>query len=194
MSKEQNTPVNSEENESIDLGAESTSKLPPGKWVSADQLGESIGTAIANSLGGLIPAKKETYGQYVRRMAQKNPKPKLDRPCYDNGALCQEWTLSAKDIELFNRIERPGFYIQRKVQVIIRNFDMPKSDQVVEIRYSDKTIDQRFENKGLFRNFTDLLRQVVDEQDVALENERELKELRAEQLARKRTKAVSASA
>lgn len=176
MSKQKDTPVEPTDAEIAAQEAEinqlTESAKPQGMWtISKEEFADALGQGIARALAEHQP-KKKSFGQYVREMAKKFPKKRLLRPAMLNGAPVQDFVLSNPEIDYLNKITRSGHYIQRKVQVIVRNEGLDFAEQSIEIRYSDKSIDQRFENKGLWRNFEDLLRQVVAEQEVAIENEK----------------------
>lgn len=133
---------------------------------SYDELGDKIATGIAEGLARLQP-KKVSFGEYARRHARKV---KLARESFDNGYRLSDDSLTDREIELLNQITTSGRYLKRKVEVIVRNEGRPIAEQVVEIRYSNKTPDQRMENTSLFRSFEDLLKQIVMEQEVNEEN------------------------
>lgn len=129
-------------------------------------LGEQIAQGIADGIAKLQP-KKVSFGEYQKR----HPRPKLERESYDNGHRISPDVITVEEANLLNQITTSGRYIKRKVEVIVRNEGRPLNEQVLEIRYSDKSPDQRMENKGLFKNFVDLLKQIVLEQEVNEENQ-----------------------
>jgi len=135
---------------------------PPGM-----ELAKAIGAEIVAGLNANNP-KKVTYGAFLKRPTAKHPLgpvmgPKLSRTYFQNGRLITYDSVTDEQILLLNRITHSGRYIDRKVEVIVR--DEGGSGQSVEFRYSNASIDQRMELKSLFRNFTDLLQQIVAAQD-----------------------------
>lgn len=114
-----------------------------------------IGAAVAQGIAANTP-KKTTFGQYVAR--QNRGRSKLTRECYQNGFRMEASSLSNDEIDLLNKIDRTGRYINRMVEVIIQDAG---TDEIVEIRFSNKTSDQRFELKGFVRNFLDMLQQIT---------------------------------
>ena len=128
--------------------------------ISTDQLAEAVARGITAAQG----PKKLTPGQYAKRERERNPKPALKRPVYQNGYSVDvdSGAVTAEAITLMNRITTSGRYLGRRVEVIVRN---DPNDKAVEIRYPNKSIDQRMENAQFFTSFTDLVRKIVAEQD-----------------------------
>ena len=129
----------------------------------SDAFAKALAKAFAESQG----PRKVTIGEYQRRHARKV---KLSREYTQNGHSIALSQVSDEQVKLLNRITRSGRYIKNKVNVIVQNEAQPTESQVVHILYSDATPDQRSENAKLFRDFTDLVKQIVDEQDVIEEN------------------------
>ncbi len=121
----------------------------------------SFGTLIANAIADGIAKntpKKVSFGDYARR----NIRPVLKRDTYHCGVRCAVSQLSNAEIHLLNKIDRSGRYINRLVEVIVRN---EGSDETVEIRDTSKSIDQRSELRKYVRDFEDLVRQIVKAQE-----------------------------
>ena len=104
--------------------------------------------------------KKVTYGEYTRNR-NKN-RPKLRRESYQNDARIEPDSLSIAEISLLNRITHSGRYIDRKVEVVI-NTD--SAEEVVYIRWHNRTADQRSDLKGLAPSFENILQQIVTAQE-----------------------------
>lgn len=101
-----------------------------------------IGDAVAQGITAANPRKK-SFGQYDKERkekARKAGRQELTRQCYQNGILLSEESLTNKEIECFNAIDRTGRYLDRFVEVIVRDLG---SEEVVELRYPDKTNDHR---------------------------------------------------
>lgn len=134
---------------------------PPGM-----ELAKAIGDAVAAGLAANNP-KKVTYGAFLKRPTANHPlgllSPKLSRNYFQNGRLITYDTVNDAQVLLLNRITHSGRYLDRKVEVIVR--DEGGDSQSVELRYSNASIDQRMDLKSLFRNFTELVTQIVDAQD-----------------------------
>ncbi len=127
-----------------------------------DSMAETIAEGVARGIAATSP-KKLTFGQYTKREAQRNPKPKLTRKMFQNGYPVDAEVLSAKEIEALNRITHSGRYLDRRVEVIVN--DDGGDGEVVQIRYANKTPDQRFENKSHFLNIGDLAGKIADAQE-----------------------------
>ena len=124
-------------------------------------LGEAIAAGIAKST-----RRRVTIGEYAQRPTARHPLgpagPKLKRDCYQNGFRLYYSNLDDHQIELLNRITHSGRYVNRMVEVIL-NAD--SSEEVIDIRYKNRTRDQMFELKNHTRNFTDMLEQIVKAQE-----------------------------
>jgi len=128
-------------------------------------LGQTIAEGISEGMRKNVP-QKVTFGQYMKRPTTLHPKgpagPQLAREYFQNGFRLQYDTLSDTQIDLLNKLDRSGRYIDRRVEVIYR----PEGgDESVEIRWKCRTPDDRSELKGLARDFTDILTQIVAAQD-----------------------------
>lgn len=144
-----------------------------------DGLGESIGNAVAAGMAK-HSRPKVSYGQYIQHLhsaLHTDPKfpngPELKREAWFNGARAEQHSLLDAEINLLNRVTRSGRYIDRLVEVSV-------GLDAVEIRYNDKTNDQRNENAGKWRSITDLLTQVVAAMDAENEEEAAQREEAAE--------------
>lgn len=136
-------------------------------------VGERIAQGIAEGLNRLMP-RKVTIGQYDPKTAfhpnKKTAKKFANRELWQNNHRCNDATMYDSEIELANQIHRPGRYISRRVEVVIDDSD-PEGKLIVYLRYNDRTKDQQLENARYWRDFGDLLKQIVMEQEVAEENE-----------------------
>jgi hypothetical protein len=137
---------------------------PPGM-----ELAKAIGDAVADGLAKNSP-KKVSYGAYLKRPTLNHPKgllsPKFTpgRTYFQNGRLVTYDNVNDTQVELLNAITHSGRYMDRRVEVIVR--DDGGDTQSVEIRYKTASLDDRMENKSSFRNFTELVQNIVDEQTV----------------------------
>lgn len=131
---------------------------------SVADLTKMVADGIAEGMARHVP-KKVTVGEYLKKHAKKE---KLTRACYQNGRPVENELLTDEETRLLNGIHRPGRYLDRKVEVIIR----PEPDNVLEIRYSDKRIDQRIELAHYFRSFKEMLEKITAEQKTANDEEK----------------------
>jgi hypothetical protein len=83
---------------------------------------------------------------------------KLTRTCFQNGHLLDDEQLFNEEIDALNRIVRSGRYLDRLVEVIVRD---EGPDETVEIRFASRTADQRNAVQRLCRDFKDMLEQIV---------------------------------
>lgn len=119
-----------------------------------------LGNAVAEGMTKNQP-KKKTFGQYTRE--RNAGRLKLTRTCFQNGFHLDEMNLSNKEIQGLNGIDHTGRYLDRFVQIIVRE---EGADAVVEIRYPCKSQDQRNEAATRFRSLEHLLEQVTAAQDI----------------------------
>lgn len=122
--------------------------------------------------------KKVAMGQYDPKSPfQPNKKlsKRLVRASYQNGTRLNPAQLYNSEIELLNRISRSGRYINRLIEVIVRQ---DGADETVEIRYKNKTIDERMEHRGAYNSLRDMLEKIVAEQDALIAEEVGHKEAR----------------
>ncbi len=131
---------------------------PPGM-----ELAQAIGDAVAAGLEKNNP-KKITFGQYLKRGTKNHPlglaSPKFTRLYFQNGHEVPYDMVNDEVVVLLNSISHSGRYLDRKVEVIVR--DTGGDTQSVEFRYMNASIDDRMELKSLFRSFPDLVKQIAD--------------------------------
>lgn len=126
----------------------------------ASELGRQIAEGIAAGIALTAP-KKVSFGQYASR--ENKGRSKLRRECYQNGHFIHDRVLTNKEIQLLNRITRSGRYIDRRVEVIVKQED--NNPEVLYLKYKDKTVDERFEFRGYVKSLEDMLQQIVTAQD-----------------------------
>lgn len=156
-----------------------TPTTPPPGMINMTDFAAAIGASVSAAMEKANP-KKETFGAYTRRV--NAGKHKLLRETMQNGARVDGNVLSNTEIDLLNALDRTGRYINRLVEVIVRD---EGTEETVEIRYNNKTRDQMFELRGYIRSFTDMLQQIVEAQ--AAENAAE-EEHQMERVTRPRPK------
>lgn len=154
----------------------STPATPAPGTVNMADFAAMIGQQVAAGIAATQPAKRETFGQYLKRV--NKGRSKLRRLSWENGVLLSESVLSNREIDLLNAISHTGRYVNRMVEVIVRE---DGADEVVEIRWNMKR-DARFELKSEAKNFCAILEQVA----TAQAEERELAEEKDERAAARR--------
>lgn len=154
---------------------------------SAKQLGLTIAQGVREGMEATV-VRQKTMGEYLRTL--KTPAhPEgvtnmhhLKRKVYQNGYEVDEYQINNNAIDKCNAIVRPGRYLNRLVEVRVSQ----DADQALYLSYNNRTIDQRMENKGHWRNFEDLVTQIVAEQDKFLNEDREMRDALKEVVARKK--------
>jgi hypothetical protein len=130
---------------------------PPGM-----ELAQAIGDAVALGLEKNNP-KKVTFGQYLKRGTKNHPlglaSPKFSRQYFQNGHEVPYDAVPDEDVLLLNSLTHSGRYLDRKVEVILR--DTGGDTQSLEFRYRNGSIDDRMDLKGLFKSFHDLVYQIA---------------------------------
>ena len=141
--------------DSVPAPVEAASTAPQANTDAMAQLASMIGAQVAAAVTAAQPVKRMTFGEYMRR--ENKGRSKLRRISWENGVLHQESVLSNREIDLINQVTHTGRYVNRLVEVIVRE---DGADEVVEFRWNMKR-DAQFELKGYARNFCDILEQVV---------------------------------
>lgn len=122
----------------------------------AKVLGDAIAEGITRT-----QRRKVSFGEYMARQPKKHT---LTRQCFQNTFELHEHQLTNEQITLLNKIDRGGRYCNRLVEVVLKQNG---PDEIVIIRWSCRTKDQRFALQEYFKDFTDLLKQIVAVQDAA---------------------------
>lgn len=129
---------------------------------------EKLSSAIAAGIASTAP-KKVTAGQYEPHTpwqpGSKRSAHKLKHTVYQNGYRVPVKRLTNQEIDNLNAISRPGRYINRMVEVVMWDEGGLVN---LDIRYNNKTHDQRSENKNHWRSFEELTKKIVEEQNVIL--------------------------
>lgn len=171
--------------ESNDPDASETPNTPGPGMVSMNDLASAIGASVASAMEARdSKGRKVTFGEFQRK--RNVGKTKLTRHVFQNGFQLNPSRLKNNQIELLNRLNRTGRYIERKIEVLIRE---DGADEFIEIRYANKSADQRMELRGYIRNFTDMLEQIVKEQDALNAAQEDRDERKAERRPFGNTKA-----
>ena len=161
-----------------------TVNVPVPANMSAEQFMQFMSTFAEKITGGIAAGinearpQKVTLGRYDPKTPWQPDKTKtlrLKRATYQNGSRWNPGQLTNAEIRLANAITRSGRYLNRLVEVIVAQ---DGSEETVEIRYKNRTIDERMDLKSAFRSLEELLQKIVTEQDEKLAEEGVLKEAR----------------
>lgn len=136
---------------------------------------QTLADAIAKGMAANAPRKFKTAGEYAateRTIYHPDPtkRQKLSRATFQNGAMCNERSLFDEEIALLNRITHSGRYIDRRVEVSVR--DTGGGDEVLHVSYNNKKdkLSELFDlverTKGQKSKFQSLLQMVVDAQEL----------------------------
>lgn len=136
---------------------------PPPGMVNMNDFAAAIGASVAQAIQSNSP-RKVTFGEYQRK--RNAGRLKLTREVFQNGFRLGgpgsfDNTLDNRQIALLNQLTHTGRYINRLVEVILRE---EGADQVLEIRYNNKSKDQALTLRTYVRSFTDMLEQIVEVQ------------------------------
>lgn len=136
-----------------------------------------IGRAVAQGIAVSMPKerRKVTFGEYARTAVNsfhpnKETEQKLRRVTFQNGGELAHPTLFDEEIALLNRITHSGRYLNRLVEVTVR--DEGGGTETVYISYNSKrdgmdALRGEIVNlKGAKSVFQSLLTQVVEEQEL----------------------------
>jgi hypothetical protein len=133
-----------------------------------NDIGDRIAEGISRGMEQLAPPKRIKPGSSLfdpKSPFRSKKGPRLKGTAYQNGILINDDQCYDREIELLNSITRSGRYINRIVEVILSD---DAGQRVVLLRYPDKTIDQRMDNKSNWRNFKELLELIVNEQNAVV--------------------------
>ena len=140
-----------------------------GPQFSMEDLGKTIGQAVASGIGAQT-RRKVTIGEYVKSgHSPFHPKPLAETPrftphhrFYQNGAPIHHVNITDEEVVLLNKIDHSGRYVDRLVEV---QYGEDGADTVVNICFKNATPDLQIELKGHCKNFADMLRQITAAQD-----------------------------
>ncbi|MGC4084440.1 MAG: hypothetical protein QM736_20575 [Vicinamibacterales bacterium] len=129
----------------------------PETKVDVSQLANAIVGAVNQAAG----PRMIKNGEYMRERSEHRDKPQLTRKVYQNGILLDRRQLTAEDIRLLAHI-RPGVYFDGDIRIVeLREGDAKTNVTSLDIRYENKTVDQRMAFKARFGSFTGTLRAIV---------------------------------
>lgn len=143
----------------------------PGTWGLAPQDIQALGQAIADGFSKNQGPQKVKFGEYERR--RKAGRPTLARIVLVNGIRLDPDGETPETINLLNKVTASGRYFDRKVEVI---YGHDGADEALEIRYANKTVNQRNDLRAYIRSFPDMIQQIVDTQVKEKEEARLLSE------------------
>lgn len=144
------------------------------------ELGRTIAAGVSAGMAANAPRRKIGIAEYDPKTAflpNKKDAVALTRACFQNGAQMRPVNMFPEEIRLLNGITHSGRYIDRLVEVVL----VPNgAEDEVHLRYNCKTIDQRFELKGKFRDLKDMLTQIAEAQAQERAEDERVGALRAE--------------
>lgn len=129
--------------------------------------GEQLVRAFSEALKLTAPPRYIQIGEYDPKTSWHPiaaEAHKLTRVCYQNGFPLNEAQMSNQEIDLLNAIDRSGRYINRLVEVIIAD---EGTEEIVYIRYRNKTEDQRNALREHFSKLVGMLQLIVNAQNAA---------------------------
>lgn len=128
--------------------------------VNGADLGKTISDAIQAGMAANAPRRKVSFGDYIRthHTPFSDGSIKLTRECFQWGHPLHVETLTNHEIELLNRIDRSGRYINRMVEVIV---NQEGADETVMIRWKCATADDRMAIAPYITSFEHCLEQIV---------------------------------
>lgn len=152
---------------------------------------EGLADAIAKGISAST-RRKVTFGEYeANKRTSFHPDPlnrkQLSRPYFQNGGAINFNTVFDEEVELLNRITHSGRYIDRLVEVSVR--DSGGGEETVHITYNNKKdkiselMDHVERKRGDKSKFQAILRMIVEAQEM---EDLEREEQRATLAARRR--------
>lgn len=125
-----------------------------------ETVGAVMGKAVANGINE-TQRRKVTIGEYMQRPGSpfSTRRPRLKRETYQNGYRLTSLNLTDEQIQLCNKLTHSGRYLNRIVTVVLT--DNGAGEEELNIRWNCKNVNQRMDAKGVFKDFTDLLQQLV---------------------------------
>jgi len=94
-------------------------------------------------------------------------RPKFTRDYYQNGKLISVDIVTPADIAILEKL-KAGRYLNRLVEVVEREAEGSEM-RSLEVRYPSATNDQRIAAAKVFTSFTELLRKILNEQEMQAE-------------------------
>jgi hypothetical protein len=174
------------------MSTENNTPSPEAVAQATQNIADQIAAGIAAGINEARP-KKITIGQFngaTPWQSDKRTAKKLNMTWLQNGARMPEKRMNNKEIALLNQIHRSGRYIDRLVEVIVRE---EGNDKLGELRYKNASIDDRMNFRSNVRNLEHMLQQIVDEQTRLDEEDGVQKEIR-KSFSSKNTEAARARA
>ena len=127
---------------------------------------EVIAEAIAAGMAKNAPIRKMSYAEYTKTGRGRGPygdgSVKMDRQYFQLGSRIMEHNVTNEEVELLNRLDRPGRYLDRLVEVI---FQQDGPEEVVNIMWPCRTRDQIAHQQEKFNGLADLLRKIIAENE-----------------------------
>lgn len=129
---------------------------------------------VVDAITQNAPRRQVSIGEYLAR--PENKRLKMTRAYFQNGfPLYQDGNITNEEIKLLNSITHSGRYINRIVDVVVRQNGL---EQEVFINYHNKGIDQRMNNQRHWSSLTELLTKICEAQKVERAEQEEIDAMR----------------
>lgn len=165
MSKNRLDEAAEQEDQEPDTAESPTiSKTKQARGIPAQDIGKQIADGISEGMARMAPQRiKPGSPKYDPRspFQAREGFTRLQGTVYYQGIQLYEHQLTNEEIRLYNQITVGGRYINRLVEVVVST---DAGTRVVLIKFPDRTLDQRMENKNHWRNQQELLELIVREQ------------------------------
>jgi hypothetical protein len=121
---------------------------------------KALADAIVSAVNDNRGPRKVTLEEYNRTTDAHRHKPALARKYYQNGIMLQREQLSADAINMLNALQ-PGLYCGGVLSVVPTQDGTKMS--ALDIRYTNKSVDDRMAIKDQFRDFEGMLKAMLKE-------------------------------
>jgi hypothetical protein len=127
----------------------------------------SLATAIVGAVNAAQGPRKMSHAEYIRERSEHRHKPNLGRKFYQNGILLTKRQLTEADIRLINLL-RPGVYLGGMFSVVeVRDGDAHGRVPAFDLRYSNRTVEDRMQIKSEFGSLGAILRAILKEAGIS---------------------------
>jgi len=122
----------------------------------------ALAKAIVGAVNDAHGPRKVGFSEYMRTRSVHRNKPLLARKCFQNGIQLMRDQLTADAIEMLNVVQ-PGSYFDGFI--IVAAIQAGNKMSGIDIRYANKSVDQRMEFKSRFQSFEHLLAALLKERE-----------------------------
>lgn len=121
---------------------------------------KALAAAIVAAVNDAHGPRKITNAEYLRTRSEHRHKPLLARVYYQNGIRLDREQLTSDAIEMLNLLQ-PGIYCDGIFQVVPMQEGAKMS--ALDIRYGNKSVDDRMRLKSLYATFEHMLAAMLKE-------------------------------